>query len=161
MLKRTAHATIASALALGAVAIAGPAGATDHGNHSLVRTDRGILRGTVTDTVRSFQGIPYAAPPTGGLRWAPTAPAKRWRGVRNATEPGSACPQTGSVPPVGSRSVDEDCLFVDVTTPRKAAATPRPVMVYLHGGDHTDGAGALYGARRLAAQGDVVVVTVN
>ncbi|MFJ6761101.1 carboxylesterase/lipase family protein [Streptomyces sp. NPDC091273] len=161
MLKRTAHAAIAGALALGAVAIAAPAGAADHGNPSLVRTDKGVVRGTVTDTVRSFEGIPYAAPPIGELRWAPTAPAKRWRGVRNATEPGAACPQTGSVPPVGSRSDDEDCLFVNVTTPRKAAGKARPVMVYLHGGDHTDGSGAMYGAQRLAAEGDVVVVTVN
>ncbi|MFF3621030.1 carboxylesterase family protein [Streptomyces sp. NPDC002467] len=47
--------------------------------------------------------------------------------MRNATEPGAACPQTGSIPPVGSRSDDEDCLFVNVTAPR-AAAEPRPVM---------------------------------
>ncbi|MEV7524355.1 carboxylesterase family protein [Streptomyces sp. NPDC091371] len=161
MLKRTAHAAIAGSLAVGALTIATPAGAADHGNPSLVRTDKGVVRGTVTDTVRSFQGIPYAAPPTGELRWAPTAPAKRWRGVRNATEPGAACPQTGSVPPVGSRSDDEDCLFVNVTTPRKAAGKPRPVMVYLHGGDHTAGSGAMHNAQRLAAQGDVVVVTVN
>ncbi|MFD7256368.1 carboxylesterase/lipase family protein [Streptomyces sp. NPDC059874] len=161
MLKRTAHAAIAGALTLGALTIAAPAGAAEHGDPSLVRTDKGVVRGTVTDTVRSFQGIPYAAPPTGGLRWAPTAPAKRWRGIRNATEPGAACPQTGAVSPVGSRSDDEDCLFVNVTTPRAAAAKPRPVMVYLHGGDHTDGSGAVHGARRLAAEGDVVVMTVN
>ncbi|MFD7560825.1 carboxylesterase family protein, partial [Streptomyces sp. NPDC059835] len=48
--------------------------------------------------------------------------------MRNATEPGAACPQTGSIPPVGSRSDDEDCLFVNVTAPR-TAAEPRPVMV--------------------------------
>jgi para-nitrobenzyl esterase len=34
-------------------------------------------------------------------------------------------------------------------------------MVWLHGGDHEDGEGAMYGAERLAAQGGVVVVTVN
>ncbi|RST01889.1 carboxylesterase family protein [Streptomyces sp. WAC07149] len=160
MLKRTAHAAIVGALALGAVSVA-PAVVADQGNPSLVRTDKGVVRGTVTGTVRTFQGIPYAAPPTGERPWAPTGPAERWRGIRNATEPGAACPQTGSVPPVGSRSDVEDCLFVNVTTPRKAAGKPRPVMVYLHGGDHTDGSGAMHGAQRLASEGDVVVVTVN
>lgn len=163
MLNRKAQAAIAGALALGAAVVLTPAGAADDvtGHPSLVRTDKGIVRGTVTGSVRSFQGIPYAAPPTGELRWAPTAPAKAWRGVREAEEPGNGCPQTGSVPPVGSASDDEDCLFVNVTTPRTTTTRPRPVMVYLHGGDHTDGSGAMYAAQRLAAEGDVVVVTVN
>ncbi|MDG4857375.1 carboxylesterase family protein, partial [Streptomyces sp. T-3] len=74
---------------------------------------------------------------------------------------GPACPQTGLTPPVGPKSDIEDCLSLNVTTPRTAAAGPRPVMVYLHGGDHTDGSGAMNGAERLAARGDVIVVTVN
>ncbi|MEW1689888.1 carboxylesterase/lipase family protein [Streptomyces sp. NPDC091265] len=161
MLKRTAHTVIAGALVLGAVAANGIAVAADRGDSAVVRTDKGEVRGTVTGAVRVFQGIPYAAPPVGERRWAPTAPAKRWRGVRDATRPGSACPQTGLTPPVGHESADEDCLFVNVTTPRTASGGRRPVMVYLHGGDHTDGDGAMHGAQRLAAQGDVVVVTLN
>ncbi|MET8331833.1 carboxylesterase family protein [Streptomyces sp. NPDC005181] len=164
MLKRTAHAAIAIVLAAGTVATAGAvdtAVAADRGDASLAWTRKGDVRGTVTDTVRTFQGIPYDASPTGKRRWAPPAPAKRWHGVRDATEPGAACPQTGLIPPVGPRSDDEDCLFLNVTTPRAASTRPRPVMVYLHGGDHTDGEGAMYGAQRLASQGDVIVVTVN
>ncbi|MFP3989624.1 carboxylesterase family protein [Streptomyces sp. E11-3] len=161
MLKRTALAAIALALAAGTLTTAATAVAADHGDPSLVRTDKGAVRGTATDTARTFEGIPYAAPPTGKRRWAPTAPAKRWRGVLDATKPGSACPQTGIDPPAGSFSNDEDCLFVNVTTPRAASTKPRPVMVYLHGGSHTDGEGAMHGAQRLAAQGDVIVVTVN
>ncbi|MFE7394149.1 carboxylesterase/lipase family protein [Streptomyces sp. NPDC057582] len=164
MLKRTAHASIAIALAAGTVVTAGAVGAAvaaDRSDASVVRTDRGAVHGTVTDTVRIFQGIPYAAPPTGQRRWAPPAPARKWRGVRDAIMPGAACPQTGLIPPVGPKSDNEDCLFLNVTTPRTASIRPRPVMVYLHGGDHTDGAGAMHGAQRLAAQGDVIVVTVN
>ncbi|MFC8128890.1 carboxylesterase/lipase family protein [Streptomyces sp. NPDC057302] len=168
MLKRTAHAAIAAALATGAVAsLAGPATAAATGaargdsGPSVVRTDKGAVRGTVTDTVRTFEGIPYAAPPTGERRWAPTAPAKKWRGTKDADRPRSACPQAGLVAPAGPASDDEDCLFLNVTTPRVNPAKPRPVMVFLHGGDHTDGEGAMYGAQRLAAQGDMIVVTVN
>ncbi|MFZ3565900.1 carboxylesterase/lipase family protein [Streptomyces sp. BH097] len=161
MLKRTAHAAIAVALASGAmVATATTSSAAGTGT-TIVRTDKGLVRGTVGATARTFEGIPYAAPPVGDLRWAPTAPASRWRGTRDATRLGPACPQTGLVPPVGPRSATEDCLTVNVTTPKADAQHPRPVMVYLHGGDHTDGEGAMNGAARLAAQGDVVVVTVN
>lgn len=169
MMKRTAHAVIAGALVTGATVLgmgtsAGTADAVttaDSRVGPLVRTDKGVVRGTLTDSTRVFQGIPYAAPPTGDRRWAPPAPARPWHGVRDADEPGAACPQLGVLPPVGPASDDEDCLYVNVTTPRTGSAEPRPVMVYLHGGDHTDGEGAMFGAGRLAAQGDVVVVTVN
>ncbi|MGB8944779.1 MAG: carboxylesterase family protein [Streptomyces sp.] len=168
MLKRTAHAAIAVTLATGtalALALTDTAAAdtstSDTAGRSVVRTDKGAVRGTVNDTVRTFEGIPYAAPPTGERRWAPTAPARKWQGIKDATAPRSGCPQTGLVPPAGPQSDDEDCLFVNVTTPRAEPTRPRPVMVYLHGGDHTDGEGAMHGAGRLAAQGDVVVVTVN
>lgn len=166
MVKRTAHAAIAVTLATGtALALTGTATAdtstSDHTGRSVVRTGKGAVRGTVTDTVRTFEGIPYAAPPTGERRWAPTAPAGKWQGIKDATAPRSGCPQTGLVPPAGPASANEDCLFVNVTTPRAEPTGPRPVMVYLHGGDHTDGEGAMHGAGRLAAQGDVLVVTVN
>ena len=58
-------------------------------------------------------------------------------------------------------SESEDCLYLNVTTPRSAARTPRPVMVWLHGGDFRFGSGDGYGGQRLATGGDVVVVTVN
>ncbi|MFS0695821.1 carboxylesterase/lipase family protein [Streptomyces nitrosporeus] len=178
MLKRTAQAFISGSLVLGTVTAMGTTGAAAATGPSSptvseavtapgraepvrVRTDKGVVRGRVAEDARTFQGIPYAAPPTGPGRWAPPAPARRWDGVRDATEPGSACPQTGSIGPLGPHSETEDCLFVNVTTPRTAAARPRPVMVYLHGGDHTDGEGAMHGANRLASRGDVVVVTVN
>ncbi|MFZ3598443.1 carboxylesterase/lipase family protein [Streptomyces sp. BH104] len=160
MLKRTAHAAIAVALTSGAM-VATAAASTSAATGTTVRTDKGLVQGAADASVRTFEGIPYAAPPVGDLRWAPTAPASRWRGTRDATRPGPACPQAGLVPPVGPRSDTEDCLTVNVTTPKAGAQHPRPVMVYLHGGDHTDGEGAMNGAARLAAQGDVVVVTVN
>ncbi|MFI1245799.1 carboxylesterase/lipase family protein [Streptomyces anulatus] len=161
MLKRTAHMAIILSLTAATVTAAGTAAATGHSYGSVVRTDNGSVRGKVTGPVRGFQGIPYAAAPTGELRWAPPAPAARWSGVRDATQPGDACPQTGSVRPAGPHSSNEDCLSLNVTTPRTASARPRAVMVYLHGGDHTDGSGAMHGARQLAARGDVIVVTVN
>ncbi|MFI5658397.1 carboxylesterase/lipase family protein [Streptomyces sp. NPDC051684] len=160
MLKRAAHVAIAVALASGAVVATATTGVAATKDPT-VRTDKGLVRGAADASVRTFEGIPYAAPPVGELRWAPTAPASRWRGVRDATRPGPACPQTGLVPPAGPHSDTEDCLTLNVTSPAGSSPRPRPVMVYLHGGDHTDGEGAMNGAARLAARGGVVVVTVN
>ncbi|WP_406100684.1 carboxylesterase/lipase family protein [Streptomyces canus] len=125
-----------------------------------VRTHDGVLRGTAHDGYDTFEGIPYAAPPVGRLRWAPPRPARPWAGTRDATRPASACPQPAGEVPGGS--TDEDCLYLNVTTPAGTAPRhPRPVIVWLHGGGFTTGAGSSYDAHRMATRGDVVVVTVN
>ncbi|WOX13175.1 carboxylesterase/lipase family protein [Streptomyces sp. N50] len=125
-----------------------------------IRTHDGRVRGAAHDGYRTFEGIPYAAPPVGRLRWAPPHRVLPWSGVRDATEPASACPQPAGEVPGGS--TDEDCLHLNVTTPDGAApAHPRPVIVWLHGGGFTTGAGSSYDAHRMATRGDVVVVTVD
>ncbi|WP_371775589.1 carboxylesterase/lipase family protein [Streptomyces sp. NBC_01438] len=126
-----------------------------------VRVDAGLLRGESAATVRHFLGVPYARPPVGGLRWAPPHPAAHWPGVREAVRPGNRCPQTEGGPGQPA-STDEDCLFANVTTPREVAPGAKlPVMVWWHGGGYTSGAGSDYNADRLAAQGNVIVVTLN
>ncbi|WP_434445882.1 carboxylesterase/lipase family protein [Lentzea sp. E54] len=112
----------------------------------IVRTDTGFVSGTVSNAQRSFQGIPFAAPPVGENRWRDPQPAKPWHGVLEADQPGPGCEQ------------DEDCLYLNVHAP--LAAANRPVMVWIHGGSFTTGAGADYGADRLVSRG-TVVVTIN
>ncbi|MGW2033743.1 carboxylesterase/lipase family protein [Streptomyces sp. NPDC001811] len=131
-----------------------------HPTATVVRTHHGLVRGVHRDGYRTFEGIPYAAAPVGPLRWAPPAPAAAWSGTRDATRPASACPQPAGEVPAGSTG--EDCLHLNVTTPDGAGpAHPRPVVVWLHGGGFTTGAGSSYDAHRMAVRGDVVVVTVN
>ena len=126
-----------------------------------VRVDTGLLHGSATATVRHFLGVPYAQPPVGRLRWAAPRPAAPWPGVRQATRPGSRCPQTAAGPGQPG-STDEDCLYANVTTPRRQRPGARlPVMVWWHGGGYVNGAGSDYDADRLAAQGNVIVVTLN
>jgi para-nitrobenzyl esterase len=72
------------------------AGGDDQG--TVVWTDAGPVRGTVTGRHRRFEGIPYAAPPKGALRWAPPRPVRPWTQVRDATRPGPMCPS--SPPPM-------------------------------------------------------------
>ncbi|MFI1018425.1 carboxylesterase/lipase family protein [Streptomyces sp. NPDC020965] len=126
-----------------------------------VTTDSGRLSGAVSGPVRTFLGVRYAQPPTGDRRWSLPRPLIATTRSTDATEPGAPCPQRASLP--GARpSTDEDCLFLNITTPRDLRRGERlPVMVWWHGGGFVTGSGADYGAQRLASRGRVMVVTVN
>ena len=113
-------------------------------------------------------GLPYAAPPIGDLRWRAPQPNAAWSGVREALQAGAPCVQYAS--PLGGIQTarantpvgNEDCLTLNVYAPKSATATSfLPVMVWIHGGGNTIGAGTLYDGGNLAARRDVVVVTVN
>jgi para-nitrobenzyl esterase len=161
-------AWIASAVALLTLApAAAAAGATTNGNlaqgrqdPAVVRTDRGLVRGSVAVDHRTFRAIPYAAPPVGALRWRSPRPAERWTGVRDATRPRPGCTQLDGLP-MDTVSNEEDCLHLTVTTPRRSARDRLPVIVWFHGGHFLLGQGDAYGGRTLAVEGDVIVVTPN
>lgn len=127
---------------------------------AVVDTPSGCVRGEKVDRVWRFRGIPYAAPPTGALRWRPPSPPAHWKGVREALSFGKSCPQSERLITGEALETDEDCLSVNVWT--QGAAGKRPVMVWLHGGGLATGGSAqgLYDGGRLADAG-VVVVTVN
>lgn len=56
----------------------------------VVRVVSGSVRGSGNGVI-AFKGIPYAAPPTGNLRWRPPAPPTPWTGVRDDTTRRKAC----------------------------------------------------------------------
>jgi para-nitrobenzyl esterase len=155
----------ASLSASSAGSAVGAASATTKGTASaplVVRTDKGLVRGMDSGGAREFLGIPYAAPPVGQLRWRPPEPAERWHGIRDAAKPGNVCAQTGSIATgVPATSTAEDCLYLNVYTPPKFSGRPLPVMVWLHGGGFTGGAGSIYDGAPLAVTGNVIVVTIN
>src|SRR5690242_8547145 len=101
-----------------------------------VRVDGGHISGTTADGVRSYKGIPYAAPPLAELRWKPPQPVLPWNGVKGGEAVGPACPQVPRPPnSVSSDPVErqsEDCLYLNVWTAAKAGEK-RPVMVWYHG----------------------------
>jgi para-nitrobenzyl esterase len=128
----------------------------------VVRTDHGLVRGLHQHGAREFLGIPYAAPPTGANAWRPPQPLPPWRGVRAATKPGHDCAQTASLATgVVTTSLFENCLFLNVYTPPQGTGHPLPVMVWIHGGGFTGGAGRIYDGAALAARHHVIVVTIN
>lgn len=132
----------------------------------VVKTSSGWLRGLHEEGVLAFHGIPYAQPPVGPLRFCPPQPRLPWEGVREAYAYGPAAMQGGNALSAQLRQnppeVQEDCLYLNVWTPAADDAR-RPVLVWLHGGAFVGGAGSLplYNGARLAARGDVVVVTLN
>ncbi|MGW1772692.1 carboxylesterase/lipase family protein [Streptomyces sp. NPDC002104] len=130
-------------------------GLTGHGvgGRPVVVTDRGAVRGREGGGVRTFEGIPYAAPPTGALRWRLPEPAAPWAGVRDAGAPGARCVQLPAVGP-GGPSGSEDCLFLNVTVPGDATGITgnRPLSsAGIAPGAHP--AGAAGGARRAGTAG--------
>jgi len=127
------------------------------GNSLVLVTDRGSVQGTSGSGVRKFYAIPYAAPPVGALRFAPPALHAKFSGILNATVPGNVCPQPGSTAPLVQ---SEDCLNLNVTTPFPAG-TGLPVMVWIHGGSFTGGAGVEYDPTQLVTVGNIIVVTIN
>ncbi len=125
----------------------------------IVHTASGPVRGLVAPGHLLFRGIPYAAPPVGNLRWAPPQPAVPWTELRDASEPGPRCIQDTALDPGTGRRDSEDCLSVNVWSPRGAQG--RPVMVWIHGGGFANGSGDMYDASWLVEKGDIVVVTIN
>lgn len=112
-----------------------------------------------------YKGLPFAKPPipANNLRWVAPQPPEAWTTERAATAFGPICPQYDDSSGVVHGA--EDCLYLNVWTPKAALAQPRslPVMVFLYGGSFTSGAGSLasYDGAVLAATGPAVVVTLN
>jgi para-nitrobenzyl esterase len=108
----------------------------------------------------AFEGIPYAQPPVGPLRWREPAPAAPWTGIREATSFGAPCAQNAGGRPLDVSS--EDCLYLNIWTPEWPVRSPKPVVVWLHGGGNFGGTASDANASgaELAARG-LVVVTLN
>lgn len=134
-----------------------------------IETDFGLVAGVaVSDKVRAFKGLPFAAPPVGELRWRAPQPVEPWDGVRDASEYRDVCiqpPGQGrlniAVLPDGP-AMSEDCLYLNVWTPAESDDDALPVMLYIFGGAFTEGGGSvpLYDGTALAEKG-AVIVTMN
>ena len=131
------------------------------------RTSLGVVAGTARTGLCVFQGIPYAAPPVGDRRFRPPGPVRPWQGTLRADDGARVCPQerdrlSEDYPDGKKVYLDEDCLYLNVWTPR-ADHAKRPVIVFVHGGGARFGTAneARYDGSRLAARGDAVVISLN
>jgi len=158
------------------------------GRHKhVVETTAGKVSGKADSKGRLVHhlGIPYAAPPIGPLRWKAPTPPEPWRGSRKCTKVGPPGYQRAGVMDdffvrlvdglgigrargkalgvglkLATKKPSEDCLTLNVHAP--AGASGLPVMVWIHGGDHTDGDGGqpMYNTPSFPERG-CVLVTIN
>jgi para-nitrobenzyl esterase len=137
----------------------------------VVHVESGRLRGLPSGAAYAYRGIPFARPPIGPLRWRAPQPATPWEGELLADRYGPACVQSHGP---GHATGDEDCLKLNVWSPRARPEEPLPVLVWIHGGANTSGSSGdnayrpgivqpphIYDGTFLVEQGPVVVVTLN
>jgi para-nitrobenzyl esterase len=131
-----------------------------------VRTGAGLVVGTKSadGKVVIFKGIPFAAPPVGELRWKEPQPVASWKGAMKATEFGARCMQARIYEDMVFRDSgpSEDCLYLNVWTPKTKADAKLAVMVWIYGGGFQAGATSepRQDGEHLAHKG-VVIVSMN
>ncbi len=134
-------------------------------HHVQQQTANGILEGVISadGKVRTFKGIPYAAPPVGPLRWKPPQPALPWTGVRQAVDYGPRAMQGRIFDDMifHDNGPSEDCLHLNIWMPEEHPGK-LPVMVWIHGGGFVAGSSSepRQDGGNLAKQG-VMVVSFN
>ncbi len=140
--------------------------------NEVIKTDAGLISGIKNESrdVIAYKGIPYAAAPTGNLRWKAPQPASKWDGIKQCTAFAASAMQAKPVPFMvyteeflaPPEPLSEDCLYLNVWTGTKPSKEKRPVMVWIHGGAFTGGSGSvpIYDGEAMARKG-VVFVTIN
>jgi len=136
----------------------------------VVKTEAGLVSGTIKDDVHIFKGIPFAAPPVGDLRWKAPQPVQQWSGVK-VCDKFSASPMQASPAPfsmwteeflIPKEPISEDCLYLNVWTGAKSSKEKRAVLVWIYGGGFQSGGSAcpIYDGEAMARKG-IVFVSIN
>ena len=118
----------------------------------------GAVQGLDNGASCAFLGVPFAAPPTGSLRWRPPQSLPPWTTVRDATIPPTNCSTVNF--PAGTAAGIEDCLKLNIWVRDPLPATPVPVIVWIHTGAFFGASANFPGhnARRLVEETGVIVV---
>jgi para-nitrobenzyl esterase len=131
---------------------------------NFIKTSSGSVNGYLQNKVVNYDDIPYAIPPVGSLRWkaprelnTPDQIIKSKEGNHCVQEPSSMGGAAGN----GIFTGSEDCLYLDIKTPKKKLSKLLPVMFWIHGGGNTSGLKDIYNFSKMVHRHDVIVVTIN
>lgn len=137
-----------------------------------VKTASGWIKGepNADSTVTIYKGVPFAAPPVGDLRWKEPQPLTPWTDTLLCTKFGASPVQSNPVPFMmwtqefitPAEPISEDCLYLNVWTPKQSDTDKLPVLVWIHGGGFISGSAAcpVYDGEALAKMG-IVYVSIN
>ncbi|CAG9836484.1 unnamed protein product [Diabrotica balteata] len=106
---------------------------------TVIEIVNGKIRGQVRKSFTgkefiAYEGIPYAAPPTGQGRFKLPKEPNNWTGILETTDNTQVCAQVTY--PIPSAVGTEDCLYLNVYTPKnyKHFNQSLPVFAFIHGG---------------------------
>ncbi len=128
-----------------------------------ITTSSGYVNATKHNNVYIYEDIPYAQPPIGNLRWKAPRHNKSTKLIIPKEDnfciqrPSNLGGAEGTNPIVGM----EDCLYLDVFTPRGNFKEKLPVMFWIHGGGNTSGLKDLYDFSKMVKKHNVIVVRAN
>ncbi len=110
-----------------------------------------------------YEDIPYAQPPIENLRWkAPRKIVSNFDEIKPKDD--NFCVQRpsnlGGVDSEGDFVGTEDCLYLDISTPKKISEK-LPVMFWIHGGGNTSGYKDIYDFSKMVKKHNVIVVRLN
>ncbi|XP_015175623.1 PREDICTED: acetylcholinesterase [Polistes dominula] len=123
---------------------------------------KGVIEENIVDNVKYYiyRGIPYAKPPIGKLKFQDPLPPEEWFGIRDCSKFGNVCAQIDRM--TNEMIGSDDCLYLNVYTPRIELYAKLAVMVWIHGGGFYMGSGNdnLYRPDYIVRK-DIIVVTIN
>ncbi len=141
---------------------------------AIAQTEYGKIQGYILNNVYTFLGVPYGANTTGKNRFMAPKKCEPWEGIRPTLFYGHTAPQNmknkwgNNLYTFSDHwnyyDVSEDCLCLNVWTPALADGKKRPVLVWLHGGGYTSGAGIEqdgYHGENISREGDIVFCSIN
>lgn len=115
----------------------------------IVETKYGKIEGIDKGNYVEYRGVPYAKPPVGNLRFRAPEEPDSWEGVYRATDFRNRCVQEAeSAPPWDKdfysnpefvRPMSEDCLYLQIWTPKNVENERFPVAFWIHGGGFLGG----------------------
>jgi para-nitrobenzyl esterase len=130
-----------------------------------IKTDAGLVSGTMSaEGLKTYFGIPFAAPPVRENRWRAPQPVAAWPGVLTANRKPAECVQGLRSPTInhyfGDELSGEDCLYLNLWAPPASKPGDRlPVLVWIYGGGFNQGSASspIYSGGALAGQGVIYI----